>query len=104
MLQLRTNPAPASTILLNTTDVTVRNHVNSLHDGTKVDSRALQGLLQTVLESKSKLHLNQILQSCFKETTCNGMVSLLRAITADGFCKHSDRWLTAVQLATECDR
>lgn len=104
MLQSHINPASASTILLNTTNVTSRNQVNSLHDEMKVDSHAMQGLLQTMNEGKSKLHLNQVLQSCFKKTTCNGMVSLLRAIAADGFCKHPGRWLTAVQLATECDR
>lgn len=84
--------------------MTIRSQVNSLHDERKVDSHALQGLLQTMNEGKSKLHLNEILQSAFKETTCNAMVSLLRAITADGFCKHPHRWLEALRLSTECDR
>ena len=65
----------------------------------------MQGLLQKILESKKTgLLLEQIIKVFQHESACNGMVLLLRAITADVFVKKPECWLVALQNSTECAR
>lgn len=66
---------------------------------------AMQDLLHKIAKNKKTgLLLAQIIRVCQCESASNGMVSMLRAITADALVKKPECWLVALQNSTECAR